>query len=600
MLTIALPNGRKTNARRRALAAILLVAAFTAVATAAAHAATYTNFNRVTYAYSSSLTTSQEANHYQLIMMQATDAAKAGALKAANPNLKILMYSDPLDIKASDPTGLTTCTDYNTVMANHPTWILLDQSGQQIHYQGVSDKYVMDVGNSAYQQACLAHATALAKQNGFDGIFWDDLDPLYANDFGSGQISAKYPSNTTWQAAYYSLISYSGTQAHANNLLVTGNISSGISAIWQQWTTPMDGSMEEAWTDGGLGTAQQTPFWNQKLANLAWSETNGKYAILHSYNNTETGNAYGLASMLLAANGHSSYATSNTNYTNQENWYPEYTTAQQLGAPVGAYTKLSNGAYERTFQNGVVLVNPTSNAVGPISLGSGTYSGTSYTSVSTVTLAPTTAAILLADSTSGTTNPVGSAPVNSGYPTISGSAGQGQTLTASPGTWSGNPAPTYSYQWSRCTGTTCTAIPSATATTYKLQSVDVGATLKVTVTAANSAGSASATSAATATVPTPTFTVLSTPTRVTVRRGAKAAYTLKVNPLYGFTGSVSLTASGVPAGAAVSFSPSTTTSTSTLTVSTGSATAGTRYIKVTGSGGGKTAAVTLTLQITRG
>jgi alpha-tubulin suppressor-like RCC1 family protein len=86
-------------------------------------------------------------------------------------------------------------------------------------------------------------------------------------------------------------------------------------------------------------------------------------------------------------------------------------------------------------------------------------------------------------------------PVNTAPPTISGEALEGNTLTASPGTWSG--APSYSYQWSRCNESGCTAIPGASANTYLLTRADFKQTLEVTVTATNSAGSAHATSAET-------------------------------------------------------------------------------------------------------
>jgi Calcineurin-like phosphoesterase len=94
------------------------------------------------------------------------------------------------------------------------------------------------------------------------------------------------------------------------------------------------------------------------------------------------------------------------------------------------------------------------------------------------------------------------APVNTGLPTISGTAQEGQTLSASTGTWTGTPPITYAYQWTRCdsAGANCTNIGSATASTYTLVQEDVGARIRVVVTASNSAGPSSATSAATAVV----------------------------------------------------------------------------------------------------
>jgi hypothetical protein len=93
-------------------------------------------------------------------------------------------------------------------------------------------------------------------------------------------------------------------------------------------------------------------------------------------------------------------------------------------------------------------------------------------------------------------------PTNTSPPTISGSAQQGQTLTADPGTWSGTQPIGYAYQWRRCdsAGASCADIAGATATTYALVAADVGARLRVAVTASNVAGSASATSDATSVV----------------------------------------------------------------------------------------------------
>src|SRR5207249_676392 len=88
-------------------------------------------------------------------------------------------------------------------------------------------------------------------------------------------------------------------------------------------------------------------------------------------------------------------------------------------------------------------------------------------------------------------------PANTGLPAISGVAQAGQTLSASPGSWTGSPT-AFSYQWLRCdsAGANCAPIVLATSASYNATEADVGSTLRVAVTAANAAGSsAPATSA---------------------------------------------------------------------------------------------------------
>src|SRR5918911_429508 len=81
-------------------------------------------------------------------------------------------------------------------------------------------------------------------------------------------------------------------------------------------------------------------------------------------------------------------------------------------------------------------------------------------------------------------------PANTVPPTISGTPQDGQTLSATTGTWSGSPS-SYGYQWQRCdsSGAACSSVASATTATYALTSADVGATMRVVVTATNVAGS---------------------------------------------------------------------------------------------------------------
>ena len=93
------------------------------------------------------------------------------------------------------------------------------------------------------------------------------------------------------------------------------------------------------------------------------------------------------------------------------------------------------------------------------------------------------------------------APAAVSAPAITGTAQQGQTVTASPGTWTADDA-TFAYQWQHCdaAGANCTDIAGATAQTYTVTSTDVNTTLRVVVTASNRFGAPTAPSAQTAVV----------------------------------------------------------------------------------------------------
>jgi len=103
---------------------------------------------------------------------------------------------------------------------------------------------------------------------------------------------------------------------------------------------------------------------------------------------------------------------------------------------------------------------------------------------------------------SANTSLVLSDPGEKAAPSISGSAQQGRTLTANPGTWIGTSSISFGYQWRRCDsgGNACGDIGGATGRSYNLVSDDVGHTIRVHVSARNSSGSASDTSPATSVV----------------------------------------------------------------------------------------------------
>ena len=94
-------------------------------------------------------------------------------------------------------------------------------------------------------------------------------------------------------------------------------------------------------------------------------------------------------------------------------------------------------------------------------------------------------------------------PQNDTAPAITGTAEVGETLTVTPGEWTGEPEPTLSYQWFRDDGSEIFEIEGATSTTYEVTLNDVDHTLFVRELASNGYGSMFADSDATAEVPEP-------------------------------------------------------------------------------------------------
>jgi hypothetical protein len=87
------------------------------------------------------------------------------------------------------------------------------------------------------------------------------------------------------------------------------------------------------------------------------------------------------------------------------------------------------------------------------------------------------------------------APASTAAPALSGTAREGQTLTATAGSWSNSPTG-FAFQWRRCdaAGSGCAAVSGATGQSYVLSAPDLGRRVQVVVTASNAGGSASASS----------------------------------------------------------------------------------------------------------
>jgi hypothetical protein len=342
------------------------------------------------------LTPAQEGARYRTIILNPADAAVIPALKAGNPDLRVLTLIDMMSTDPNDPAGTSNWVGYTDASANHPDWFLTDPDGNRLRFQHFPQALVMDVGNPEYQQAGLASVIAQLKAGGFDGVLLDDANASLRWVIAGGSADCvKYPTDQLWQAAVSSFLSNVGPALRKAGLLVVANIGGSTvtpGPVWQKWNGPLDGAMEESFTNGGVGRDSiRNGEWLPKLTHAVWSEANRKISLDHARTRTRGGARYGLATMLLAANGNNSFYAS-AHYAT-EIWWPEYRTARSLGRPLGAYRVLANGVYRRNFAHGVVLVNPHAHPASRVQLG-GLYSGSGLHDVTSVALRAVSGVVL--------------------------------------------------------------------------------------------------------------------------------------------------------------------------------------------------------------
>lgn len=380
----------------------------------------------------------QTAQRHSYVVLHAWQASTMRRLKAANPNLKVLVYknlSTTVSYHSSDPFQ-PTGVRYDDANANHPEWYLNDTSGQRIQFRSYPGLWQMDIGNPEYQRAWADQVIAEVQREGWDGVELDDVNPTIKYHFDPSRV-AKYPNDAAFGAATRSMLAHVGPRIQAAGKLAIPNICCttelGV-GIWKDWLQFVSGAYEESYTkwDARVGEGYRwdwgTSGWAAHLEQGLEAARQGKILMAHAWSQPDDAAAmrFGLATLMLSAEGRSSFGFGASYST--EPWFPEYDL--DIGAPAEAYRR-SEAVYSRKYADGLVLVNP-SRSPQQVALG-GTYSGSGLERVSSVTMGPTTGLIL--KRSDAATAPTTSTPPGASEP----SDGSGGPVTTPP---SDAPAPT--------------------------------------------------------------------------------------------------------------------------------------------------------------
>ena len=347
-----------------------------------------------------------DLSRYKYVILNSWDAPMLPALKAQNPGLKALVYKN-LSFTVSygcqngqDLPYQTTGVGYCDADQHHPDWFVTDAAGNRLNSSGYPQAWIMDVGNPAYQAKWLQNVLADVRAGGWDGVFMDDTDA----DMGwhlNGRTMARYPTAASWRAATRSMLANVGPGLTSAGFLAVPNLYTpwaadyDAQATWRDWLQFVSGGAQEYYSKWGSGSSGwfSGNDWTFRQGFQAATEQASKIFLGITYapsGDTRT-MSWARANFLLfdnpANNGALVYELSNPE--NQDPYSPVW--AQDVGTPSGDRFQ-AGSAWRRNYSDGTVVVNPTAATV-TVQLG-GTYYRDDGTATTSVTLGPTSGAIL--------------------------------------------------------------------------------------------------------------------------------------------------------------------------------------------------------------
>jgi hypothetical protein len=328
---------------------------------------------------------SQTAAHQSYVILQSWETKRLQELHAQNPGLKVLVYKNLAF--AAEQKKSTTSTGVSTQEAEaNQQWFLTNLQGQRIASQGYNWLWAMDVGDPAYQQRWYEKVAAELESQGWDGVFLDDVNPTMKYHYDVTEV-AKYPSDAAYTAAMRSALAYVGPRIQARGKLAIANFATWVEypSTCNEWLSYVSGGLDEMFAKWGRNTGEgyrSEGQWTRQLEEVKYAASQGKQFMAFTQGSSgETQAArFGYGTVLLGTSGTASYAFT-PNYAS-ETWMPEYD--YDLGAPTGSETRDSNGVHRRSFERGLVLVNPTGSSQS-VSFG-GTYSGSGLSNATGATM----------------------------------------------------------------------------------------------------------------------------------------------------------------------------------------------------------------------
>lgn len=370
------------------------------------------------------------ASHY--VGTQKVRRSEARHLRTYNPDFLVLHYRLGQALGHSYPSAACAPTAAMIQIVRGDAWVqewpgdagvveswFFHQGGQRV-FSCSNGHYLANLDSSAWRSWWSAQVIDELTQNENDGIFADSFS--VPNYFGGCDWSPCLPEvdpafEAAWAASEHAFTDFMKTALAAGGWKWLPNLGAMITSRDPSDWGNVDGAMIEGFAEWGGGSWLDPDDWALQMDRILPLAAAGKILIAQTYpDETDVAERMFVLGSHLLVKGSHSYLNLDTGLDPE--WFPEYgiflgRAVDALPATIGGLWDAARGVYTRRFLHGRVYVNPGTTTrsfdlggsfdrVTPVGGGAVPPSGVApgsltYTPVTSLTLGPHQAAVLLDD-----------------------------------------------------------------------------------------------------------------------------------------------------------------------------------------------------------
>jgi hypothetical protein len=302
-----------------------------------------------------------QARHFDVIAaLKGTYADHVAAMRAANPDLKLLVYLNGVMAQAGEGTAFPD------------SWYLRDARGHKVRTKGWGN-YLMDPTKTGWVDATAARCRRFLADSGYDGCFLDvlgaaPLSPSYVSARPIDPSTGKVWHKASWLAATGKLAA--AVRTNVSPAPVYGNGLANGPAYFSRVSprtilSGLDGGMAESFVRDAYAPVHRyrsVTQWRQDANLLRDVAARGDVGLAMTkvwssatLRQTRAAQRYAMATFLLGYQPGMSYFSFRDDH-GLTRWRSVW--GRPIGSPVDGYQQVGE-TFIRHFTGGVVVVNPT-------------------------------------------------------------------------------------------------------------------------------------------------------------------------------------------------------------------------------------------------